>query len=350
MRSRRSRAAEPLPAKGRIDGRGPVGVIDIGSNSVRLVVYERLARSPTPLFNEKVLAGLGAGVAESGALGAEAIEKARRALRRFTALSRQMGVKELNVVATAAMREAQNGPDFISEVASICGVPIKILTGGEEAKMAALGVVAGFEMPDGVAGDLGGGSLELIDVAGREIGEGDSLPLGGLRLETDAKGSLKTARDLTRKALEKSSILQRLDGRVFYAIGGTWRSLARLHMHDSGYPLHVMHEYRMDSDELADFLRVLIRGPLDQVPGISVVSKQRQALLPYGAIVLSELVASRQAELGDDLRARASRRAALRQAFGEGAEGRPASCRRDGIERAALALTGARRGTDPMDG
>jgi exopolyphosphatase/guanosine-5'-triphosphate,3'-diphosphate pyrophosphatase len=288
--SRLSSAAEPLTAQGRIAGRGPVGVIDIGSNSVRLVVYERLARSPTPLFNEKVLAGLGTGVAQSGRLSADATEKTFASLRRFAALARQMGVIELDVVATAAIREAENGKEFIQQVAAICGVSPKVLTGSEEARIAALGVVAGFERPDGVAGDLGGGSLELTEVNGRETGAGDSFPLGGLRLQAGSGGSLKAARDLVRSALDQSEVIRRLERRVFYAIGGTWRSLARLHMHDSGYPLHVMHEYQMDPDELDDFLKILIRGPVDQVPGISVVSRQRQALLPFGAVVLGELL------------------------------------------------------------
>jgi exopolyphosphatase/guanosine-5'-triphosphate,3'-diphosphate pyrophosphatase len=201
-----------------------------------------------------------------------------------------MDVAELNVVATAAIREADNGADLIRNVESICGVRAQVLSGAEEARMAALGVVAGFQRPDGVAGDLGGGSLELIDVKGRSIGAGDSLPLGGLRLQAGSGGSLKQAREVVRGALDKSAVIGKLSRRTFYAIGGTWRSLARLHMHDSGYPLHVMHEYRMDPDELDDFLKVLIRGPVDQVPGISVVSKQRQALLPFGAIVLAELL------------------------------------------------------------
>lgn len=290
MQFRLSTAAEPQIAQGRIAGHGPVAVIDIGSNSVRLVVYERLARSPTPLFNEKILAGLGTGVAESGNLNAEATERTKSALRRFTALAKQMEVVELDVVATAAIREAKNGAQFIEDITSICGVRVKVLSGEEEAAMAALGIVASFERPDGVAGDLGGGSLELTEVRIRDVGEGDSLPLGGLRLHVGSKGSLKEARDLTREALDRSKVIRRLEGRVFYAIGGTWRSLARLHMHDSGYPLHVMHGYRMDPDELDDFLKVLIRGPLDQVPGISVVSKQRQALLPFGAVVLSEIL------------------------------------------------------------
>jgi exopolyphosphatase/guanosine-5'-triphosphate,3'-diphosphate pyrophosphatase len=288
--SRRSSAAEPQPAQGRIAGRGPIAVIDIGSNSVRLVVYERLARSPTPLFNEKTLAGLGAGVAESGRLAPAAMEKTKAALRRFAALVRQTRVTELDVVATAAMREAENGAAFIAEIEAICGAPVTVLSGADEARIAALGIVSGFQNPDGVAGDLGGGSLELTEVKGRQVGAGESLKLGGLRLQTTSKGSLKAAREETRAALEASTVPGRLHGRTFYAIGGTWRSLARLHMHDCGYPLHVMHEYRVHAGELEDFLKLLIRGPLESVPGIGVVSKQRQTLLPFGAVVLAELL------------------------------------------------------------
>jgi exopolyphosphatase/guanosine-5'-triphosphate,3'-diphosphate pyrophosphatase len=267
-----------------------VAVIDIGSNSVRLVVYERLARSPTPLFNEKMLAGLGTGVAETGRLTEAAVAKTNGALRRFTALTRQMRVTDLHVLATAATREAENGADFIAGIEAICGAPVTVLSGAEEARMAALGIVAGFQDADGVAGDLGGGSLELIEVKGKEIGAGDSLLLGGLRLQTTSKGSLKAARELARAALDGSKVVKRLQGRTFYAIGGTWRSLARLHMHDRGYPLHVMHEYRIATEELEDFLKLLSRGPLDAVPGINVVSKQRQALLPFGAVVLGEVL------------------------------------------------------------
>lgn len=290
MLFRHARVPEPEAAQGRIDGHGPIAVIDIGSNSVRLVVYERLARSPTPLFNEKMLAGLGAALAETGRLPEEAIVKTNGALGRFVTLARMMEVKELDVLATAAAREAENGPEFIAAAEAICGVPIKLLSGAEEARLAALGIVAGFQRPDGVAGDLGGGSLELTDVSEAQVGAGDSLKLGGLILQSLSGGSLRAARELTRDALKGSPVLGGLPGRVFYAIGGTWRSLARLYMHDSGYPLHVMHEYRLDPDELRDFLRVLVRGPLDQVPGIKVVSRQRQALLPFGAIVLEELL------------------------------------------------------------
>lgn len=283
-------SAGAASAQGRIAGHGPVAVVDIGSNSVRLVVYERLARSPTPLFNEKMLAGLGAGVAETGRLEDRAVTRTLASIRRFAALARQMEVKELDILATAATREAANGSAFIAEIERIFGQPVTVLTGAEEAHISALGIVAGFAHPDGVAGDLGGGSLELTDVHGRRVGRGESLPLGSLRLQTDAHNSLKNARTLARRILEASQILPRLEGRTFYAVGGTWRSLARLHMRQSGYPLHVMHEYGIPVGELEEFLKVLARGALDAVAGIAVVSKQRQALLPYGAIVLSEIL------------------------------------------------------------
>jgi exopolyphosphatase/guanosine-5'-triphosphate,3'-diphosphate pyrophosphatase len=187
-----------------------------------------------------------------------------------------MRVSELNVLATAATREAENGPAFIAQSEAICGVPVTVLSGADEARIAALGVVAGIMDPDGVAGDLGGGSLELTEVTGRQIGNGDSLLLGGLRLHTSSKGSLKAARELARAALASSSVVGKLQGRTFYAVGGTWRSLARLHMHHRGYPLHVMHEYRIGANELEEFLKLIARGSLETIPGINVVSKQRK--------------------------------------------------------------------------
>lgn len=277
-------------ARGRIDGNAPIAVIDIGSNSVRLVVYERLTRSPTPLFNEKTLAGLGTGVAETGRLQDQAVARAIAALERFALLCRQMRVATIHVLATAATREAENGPDFIAAVEAIFGRPVQVLSGADEARISALGVVAGFSDPDGVAGDLGGGSLELTDVAHGEVGVGDSLLLGGLRLQASARNSLKNAREIARTFIDASPVTPRLKGRTFYAIGGTWRSLARLHMRQAGYPLHVMHEYRIPVDDILEFLKPLTRGNLDGVAGISAVSKPRQALLPYGAIVLAELI------------------------------------------------------------
>jgi exopolyphosphatase / guanosine-5'-triphosphate,3'-diphosphate pyrophosphatase len=145
-------------APGRLNGSGPVAIVDIGSNSVRLVVYERLGRSMTPLFNEKELCGLVRGVGAGGRIDPEAIASALTAIRRFVALTRQMGDVALNVIATAAAREASNGGEFIGAVEKVTGTKVTILSGAEEARLSALGIVAGFHDPDGIAGDLGGGS------------------------------------------------------------------------------------------------------------------------------------------------------------------------------------------------
>ena len=155
--------------QGRLPQRIPVAVVDIGSNSVRLVIYEGNARSLTVLFNEKVLSGLGKGLAQTNRLDDRSIASAIAALTRFRALAAQAGVAELYPIATAAAREATNGPDFIAAAEAAIGCPIHILSGADEARYAAEGVVAGFYSPDGIAGDLGGGSLELVDVSKGEV-------------------------------------------------------------------------------------------------------------------------------------------------------------------------------------
>lgn len=265
-------------------------MIDIGSNSVRLVVYERLARTPTLLFNEKVLAGLGRGVASTGRLNDQAVDQSVAAVRRFRALCDRFGVVSLDVLATAAARDAANGPAFLAEVEAITGVVPQLLTGPQEARQSALGVIAGFWRPDGIAGDLGGGSLELIDVRGTEIGSGRTFPLGGLRLQDVTDGSVRKAEKVAAEALARSELLAGGPGRTFYAIGGTWRSLARLHMAQTGYPLHVMHHYSMAAAEAQDFCRTIARGDLETLDCIEVVSRQRRGLLPYGAVVLGEVI------------------------------------------------------------
>lgn len=185
-------------AQGRLDYGPPVAVIDIGSNSVRLVAYEGLTRSPTPIFNEKVLAGLGREVQTTGLLAADAVEKALAALRRFRALCDRMEVAQLWAIATAACRDAKNGKAFVAEAESICGTKIDILSGKREAELAALGVVSGFHKPDGIVGDLGGGSLELTEVQGHRVKTGLTLPLGGLALQDISSKSIKKAEKIVR--------------------------------------------------------------------------------------------------------------------------------------------------------
>src|SRR5215470_7422565 len=217
-------------AQGRLDYGPPVAVIDIGSNSVRLVAYEGLTRSPTPIFNEKVLAGLGREVQTTGLLAPDAVEKALGALMRFRALCASMGVKRMWAIATAACRDAHNGHAFIAQAEKICGTRVDVLSGRREAELSALGVISGMYKPDGIVGDLGGGSLELIDVRGRRVGGGVSLPLGGLALQDLSHKSIKRAERIVKEHLADLATLKAGTGRTFYAVGGTWRALARLHI------------------------------------------------------------------------------------------------------------------------
>jgi exopolyphosphatase/guanosine-5'-triphosphate,3'-diphosphate pyrophosphatase len=279
-------------AQGRLPGIAPVSVVDIGSNSVRLVVYEGLSRSPTILFNEKVLCGLGKGIALTGKMDEDNVLRALRALHRFKALSDQARASTMYVLATAAAREASNGPDFIHQAETILGRKVRVLSGEEEARFSALGIISGFFSPDGIAGDLGGGSLELIDIKGKEIGKGITLPLGGLRLSEYAAGSLTKAHSFARKHVKTARFLAKGEGRTFYAVGGTWRNIAKLHMEIRKYPLHMMQGYELPLEEMLRFLDQVALAKDSKEPAFQAVSKHRRSLLPFGAIAMQEVLMS----------------------------------------------------------
>ena len=268
-----------------------VAVIDIGSNSVRLVVYASLARNLVTVFNEKALCGLGREVQSTGLLAPDAVAKALTSLRRFHALCKVQKVGRVFAIATAACRDATNGPDFIAQAERICGVKIDILSGPREAKLSALGVVSGIHNPDGIVGDLGGGSLELIDVRGNRVRSGVTLPLGSLALQDASHKSLKRAERIVKTDLTGVAQLAAGRGRTFYAVGGTWRALARIHIVQSGYPLRVMHGYSIPSAEALDFAQRLRRlASTDMLANIEVIADARRPLLAYAALVLEYVI------------------------------------------------------------
>jgi len=269
---------------------GPVAVIDIGSNSVRLVAYDRLSLAPVPMFNEKSLCGLGRAVTITGLLPEDGLEQAYAALRRFRVLCDLMQVETLFVLATAAARQAQNGPAFIAQVRAILRADVEILAGAEEARLAAFGVLSGIHAPDGFAGDLGGGSLELIDLKPGLLGERASLDLGGLALRDKAGRNLKRAGRIVGDALQALPWLRGVEGRDVYAIGGTWRAIARLHMAKTGYPLNVLHGYAVDALVMAEFCRDLLKVDIETLPAISEIARERRPLIAYGALVLEALL------------------------------------------------------------
>lgn len=286
-----SRAARPDPSEGqgRLEGYGPIAVIDIGSNSVRLVAYERLSRALTPLYNEKVLCGLGRGLAKTGQLSDDSVQLTLATLARFRHLSDQMQIKSLRVIATAAVREATNGDAFMQNAERILSAPLTILSGDEEARAAALGVQSGFYKPDGIVGDLGGGSLELVEVTPGHIGDGVSHKLGVIRMQEEAGGDAKRAYKLALERLSGDDAATSLANRTLYLVGGTWRNLAKLHMEITQYPLSVMHGYAVDANVFSVFCQDVARGKYEGHEAMRAVSRSRKALLPFGAAVLRAL-------------------------------------------------------------
>jgi exopolyphosphatase / guanosine-5'-triphosphate,3'-diphosphate pyrophosphatase len=257
---------------------------------VRLVVYDGLRRSPAPIFNEKILCGLGKGIAVTSKLDAAGVVRAIAALKRFRTLAKQIGCHEVYAVATAAAREANNGPAFIDQAENALGASIQVLTGKEEARYAALGVLAGIPEANGIVGDLGGGSLELIDVRDGKLFDGVTLPVGPLRLIDTSGDSVARARTLVDEFLERTPILEKLKGRTFYAVGGTWRNLARVHLTHAHYPLHVLHQYtmsRQQAQSISSFVSGLSSGALKDIKD---VSKSRGSTLPFGSMVLERLI------------------------------------------------------------
>ncbi len=268
---------------------GRVGIIDIGSNSIRLVVYDGPARIPAILFNEKVMAGLGAGLARDGRLDAEAIDRGLSALARFARLAAQMDVSSLRTVATAAVREASNGAAFLARIREI-GLQVELLSGEDEALMAGYGVLAAIPGAAGIVGDLGGGSLELARVADGVVRDRVSFPLGVLRIAKIRATGPRALDRTVAKAIAKAGWQKAGAGLPFYLVGGSWRALARLDMHLGDAPLPIIHHHRMASDRPARLVRVLARIDKRRLRAVPGLSGSRIATLPDAAALLSVLV------------------------------------------------------------
>jgi exopolyphosphatase/guanosine-5'-triphosphate,3'-diphosphate pyrophosphatase len=269
----------------------PIGVIDIGSNSVRLVVYEGAVRAPTPLFNEKVLCGLGRAIATTGRLGEESVARALAALTRFRAIARILDVKNVRAIATAAVRDAADGSEFIARAEKACNARIEVLSGEKEAKLVAQGTMMGFVDPEGFAGDLGGGSLELVELSEHRLQEAVTLPVGGLRLIDASGAKIEKAAPLVDAAMTGIRWLSDGKGRPFFAVGGSWRALAHLHMEQTGYPLRVTHGYTIPTPEAIAFCEFVRKSKkLSTLSGMEDVARARREVLPYGALVLERLL------------------------------------------------------------
>lgn len=266
-------------------------VVDLGSNSVRLVVFEGRGRNPSPIFNEKAVLRLGKGLASSGRLNEEGVDQALTVLRRYHAIAQAMRANPFEILATAAVRDATNGPEFRRNVeAVLSGVPVRILTGEQEAAYSAGGLICGIPAADGILADIGGGSLEVVQLRRGTIGQARTLPLGVIRLSDRSGADPARARALAEEAMGTVPWLAEGIGRDLYLVGGAWRALARIHMEQTGYPLAIVHHYTLEREEARDLAGVIgaaSRRTLERMPGMS---RRRIDDMPFAAIVLRRLL------------------------------------------------------------
>ena len=265
--------------------KSPVAIIDIGSNSVRLVVYDAAKRAPVPVFNEKVLCGLGRGLDSNGRLNPEGAKQAHDSVRRFAALTTAMGVTDINAFATAAVREASDGREFTAAVEHDCGFRVHIISGEEEARLSALGVLAEIPHASGIMGDLGGASLEIVHLQGGESLQQATLPIGPLRMACGPETITITDDYLSRTAWLRSA-----RGGTFYAVGGAWRSWARMHMLRYDYPLSIAHHYEITAKTALEFTEVIALLTPHALSGFAGLEQARAGSIPFANMLLKRLI------------------------------------------------------------
>ncbi|MGF1446224.1 MAG: exopolyphosphatase [Pikeienuella sp.] len=265
-----------------------IGVIDVGSNSVRMVVYDGPCRSPQVLFNEKVMAGLGAELAQTGRLSPDGARRALRALTRFAALAPQLRVGALAGIATAAVRDALDGRAFVAAAEAETGIRLRVVSGAEEAELAAKGVLFGNPSAEGVAVDLGGGSLEFCRVAEGRPEAGLTTPLGPLRLAARVARGADLDQEI-RGYLATMAEGYRLNGGTLYLVGGAFRAIARAEMHRKDYPLKVLHEYRLTADQARALALWVGRQKPERLAEIPGVGASRAIHMPITARILDAL-------------------------------------------------------------
>lgn len=266
---------------------GPVGIIDVGSNSVRFVAYGGAARVPSHLFNEKVTAALGRGIERDGKLDEESMVRALAAIARYHQLGRDMGLRTVHTVATAAVREASNGAAFLKQVGAI-GLKPRILPGEEEAELSGLGVLSAMPDARGVVADLGGGSLELVQVGGGKPGTGRSLPLGVLRLG-DSPSRKKIAAAI-RSGVAGTALDASLATSSLHLVGGSFRALARLDLHEIDHPLPIVHGHKLTPDRVAALERIIATTTPAELKERSGLSSNRLGALPAATVILDALI------------------------------------------------------------
>jgi exopolyphosphatase/guanosine-5'-triphosphate,3'-diphosphate pyrophosphatase len=273
-----------------LDGARPDrAVVDIGSNTVRLVVYSGPPRAPNSYLNEKVVAKLGRDIGDTGLIPDKAADLALAGLRRYRALLSDLGVRQVDVVATAAVRDAKNGGEFLEKVRAL-GLDARLLSGDEEARASATGVIAAFPGAHGVVADLGGGSLELVSVENGQDHHGESLSIGTLRLSALRKKGSASFKRVVHRAFDNAGWAAEHPGPL-YMVGGTWRAFAKYAMLMSGHPLSDPHGLQLPVEEADRIAKKLVRTEAATLRELSGISSLRSVALPDAAALLRVMLA-----------------------------------------------------------
>ncbi len=270
--------------------KGLIAIIDIGSNSVRMVVYHALKRVPLPVFNEKYMCALGKGLARTGKLNPEGVKQAEAAIARFLVMATRLEVASLDIIATAAVRDASNGKAFVAQLEAQHGIQIKVITGEREAELAAKAVLSSFHEPFGISADLGGGSMELAQVERSRIGEASSCHLGSLRVIDATEGKRSAMEEMIRRELKSISWLKDSTPPCIYAIGGGFRALAKLHMRKTSYALDLVHEYHMSRRAVGQMCERLLEMSPSEIQDLPGITLKRAATIVPTAMVLRQLM------------------------------------------------------------
>jgi exopolyphosphatase/guanosine-5'-triphosphate,3'-diphosphate pyrophosphatase len=268
-------------------------VIDVGSNSVRLVIYRLDGRAMTPILNEKVMAGLGRDLARTGLLAKDGVAAATRAIRRFATLIEALEIKDVFAVGTAAVREAKDGAAFAQRIREETGVTLRILSGADEARLSALGVKAGVPDAEGVVGDLGGASLELIEIGSDDVGRGETFALGPLTLAREDGFDYQRVAEQVARTLSGSQVLGKRGG-DFYAVGGAWRALGRIDIAITNHPLGVLHHHEMSRAEVLKIVEAVRKQSKRSLERLEEAAAKRAETLPYAAVVLERVLVAGQ--------------------------------------------------------
>jgi exopolyphosphatase/guanosine-5'-triphosphate,3'-diphosphate pyrophosphatase len=282
--------ATALTKLGRLLPDAPQGVLDIGSNSVRLVGFSGSARSPLPIYNERAFVKLGESVSATGRIEGDYYKLALDTFRRFRKIADQLGIDKLAAFATAAVREAENREAFLADAEKVLGHKIRVLSGEEEASLSADGVMLGIPGAEGIVADLGGGSLELAYVSQNKMQKWASLPLGVLALQQASRGKLKNMDKIIHQALDEIDWLAQGTGKPIYIVGGTWRALAKLHMDYTDYGLEVLHQYEMRPKVIANFFKFMAKDGRRAQGLLASASGNRREAMPAASLILQSLM------------------------------------------------------------